>query len=124
MGAVNGDRSQRLAKTLLQAQAVAAPQPHPRSRSQHDDQVPVRILLQFVDDVEIDDRGAMDANEAARVERVVEIAQQAAMELLAAVAQVQTGDGVYGAPRVNVQATYVLVTSPFPSGRTPMTRGC
>ena len=34
-----------------------------------------------------------------------------------------SGDGVSGAPRINVHATCVLVTSPAPSGRTAMNDG-
>jgi hypothetical protein len=75
------DQLERLSEPRLQARAEPPSHPHLGTAAQHRDVVAVRVLPQFADEIDVDDRGAMAADESPRVERFLERSDQAAMRM-------------------------------------------
>src|SRR5688572_30393405 len=72
------DTSNSPLQHLAQSRAVAPTRRQLRAVFQGDDELTVKVRLEFFDEVEIDDGGAMDAHEDARVEALLELAQRGA----------------------------------------------
>src|SRR5207249_4470665 len=76
-----GDLSERLAERLLQLAAVAAAQGEARAVLQDDDVLPVEHGLHLAYAFDVDERGAVDAYEARRVNLRFETADRLAQEI-------------------------------------------
>jgi hypothetical protein len=81
--------SELLTKPRLQPCAEPSSDADLRPISEHRHVVGVHILAEFRDDVDVDDGGAVDANEPPGIERVVERAEQGPVLVGRSVARVQ-----------------------------------